>query len=65
MMKLSDGVAVWDAIAFRQSIQPHEVPERIDVVYNMRSDVWNGRTRMRLLVKDLRPAEGAALSGSA
>jgi single-stranded-DNA-specific exonuclease len=61
MMKLSDGVAVWDAFAFRQSIRPEQVGERIDVVYTMESDVWNGQRRMRLVVKDMRPAEGAAL----
>jgi len=62
MMKLSDGVAVWDAVAFRQSIRPEQVGERIDVVYTMQSDVWNGARRMRLVVEDMRPAEGAALA---
>jgi single-stranded-DNA-specific exonuclease len=61
MMKLSDGVAVWDAIAFRQSIRPEQVPARIDMVYTMQTDVWKGRRRMRLVVKDMRPAESAAL----
>jgi len=56
-LKLSDGVAVWDAVAFRQRIQPEEVPIRIDVVYTLQSDVWNNKKRMQLLVKDLRPAE--------
>lgn len=61
-LKLSDGVAVWDAFAFRQGIQPEQVPERIDVVYTMQSDVWNNQKRMRLVVKDLRPADKQAPS---
>ncbi len=56
-LKLSDGVAVWDAVAFRQGIHPEKVPRRIDVVYTLQSDVWNNKKRMQLLVKDLRPAE--------
>ncbi len=62
MMKLGDGVAVWDAIAFRQRIRPEQVPERIDMVYTMESDVWNGRRRLRLVVQDMRPADGAGVS---
>ena len=63
-LKLSDGVAVWDAFAFRQGIQPEQVPERIDVVYTMQSDVWNNEKRMRLVVKDLRPADKQAPSSN-
>lgn len=63
-LKLSDGVAVWDAFAFRQGIQPEQVPERIDVVYAMQSDVWNNEKRMRLVVKDLRPADKQAPSSN-
>jgi single-stranded-DNA-specific exonuclease len=63
-LKLSDGVAVWDAFAFRQGLQPDQVPRRIDVVYTMQSDVWNNKKRMRLVVKDLRPAERQAPSSN-
>jgi single-stranded-DNA-specific exonuclease len=61
-LKLSDGAAIWDAFAFRQGIQPDQVPKRIDVVYTMQSDVWNNRKRMRLVVKDLRPVQRQASS---
>jgi len=61
-LKLTDGVAVWDATGFRLGIPPEKVPEHIDVVYTMKSDVWNNEKRMRLLVKDLRPAEGQMAS---
>ncbi len=64
LMKLSDGLAVWDAFAFRQNLRPEQVGQRLDVVYTMESDVWNGERRMRLVVKDMRPADGAALLGN-
>ncbi len=56
--KLSDGVAVWDAIAFRQRIPADQVPGRIDVVYTLQSRIWNNKERLELVVKDWRPAEG-------
>ena len=65
MMKISDGAAVWDAVAFRQSVRPEQVPQRIDMVYGLHRDVWNGQERMRLVVKDMRPADSATLSGDA
>jgi len=55
--KLSDGVAVWDAIAFRQRMPADQVPERIDVVYTLQSRIWNNKERLQLVVKDWRPAE--------
>jgi len=61
-LKLTDGAAIWDAFAFRQGLQPEQVPDRIDVVYTMQSDVWKNQRRMRLLVEDLRAARGEMLS---
>ncbi len=55
-LKLSDGAAVWDAIAFRQGACADQVPDLIDVVYTLQSRVWNGRERLQLVVKDWRPA---------
>jgi single-stranded-DNA-specific exonuclease len=56
-LKLSDGVAVWDAIAFRQVVSADQVPDRIDMVYTLQSRVWNGQERLQLVVKDWRPAQ--------
>jgi single-stranded-DNA-specific exonuclease len=59
--KLSDGVAIWDAIAFRQSVSPDEVPPAIDIVYSLQSRVWNDQERLELVIKDWRPAgQGAS-----
>lgn len=55
-LKLSDGRAIWDAIAFGE-IAPERLATRIDVVYTLQSRTWNGQTRLELVVKDLRPAE--------
>ena len=55
-LKLSDGRAIWDAIAFGE-IAPERLATRIDLVYTLQSRIWNGQTRLELVVKDLRPAE--------
>ncbi len=53
---LSDGRAVWDAIAFRFKEWGSEVPSRADVVYCLEPGEWNGEKRLQLNVQDLRPA---------
>jgi len=58
-LTLSDGVAVWDAIAFRQ-VRVDNLPPYIDIVYTLRSKTWNNKERIELLVKDWRPSEGQA-----
>nr|MBC7245793.1 single-stranded-DNA-specific exonuclease RecJ [Chloroflexota bacterium] len=54
--KLSDGIAVWDAIAF-QEIASENLSERIDIVYTLQSNTWNDREWIELVVKDLQPAQ--------
>jgi single-stranded-DNA-specific exonuclease len=54
-LKLSDGRAVWDAVAF-QGITREQLTPRIDVAYTLQSRVWNGQRRLELTVKDLRRA---------
>jgi len=56
-MILSDGRVVWDAIAFRQSMPEGGMPDRIDVVYSLDVQEWNGEKRLQLIVEDFRPAE--------
>lgn len=55
-MTLSDGRAVWDAIAFRQGEWAGRLPRRIDVVYTLEVNEWNEERRLQLNVKDLRPS---------
>jgi len=54
-MTLSEGRAVWDAIAFRQGGWAGKLPHRIDVVYTLEVNEWNEEKRLQLNVKDLRP----------
>jgi single-stranded-DNA-specific exonuclease len=54
-LKLSDGRAVWDAIAF-QGVTRAQLAPRVDVAYTLQSRVWNGQTRLEMNIKDVRPA---------
>lgn len=56
-LTLSDGQVVWDAIAFRQGDWAVKMPKQIDVVYELDASEWNGRARLQLNVKDLKPSE--------
>jgi single-stranded-DNA-specific exonuclease len=53
-LKLQDGRATWDAIAFNLARQ--ELSSHIDVVYNLDQDDWNGRQRLRLNIVDFLPS---------
>ncbi|MBI5029635.1 MAG: single-stranded-DNA-specific exonuclease RecJ [Chloroflexi bacterium] len=56
---LSDGQFVMDAIAFRQGSWNNSLPPRIDVAYQLEAQVWNGKPRLQMNVKDIKPtAEG-------
>jgi single-stranded-DNA-specific exonuclease len=57
-LMLSDGQIVWDAIAFRQGSWSGNLPQRIDVAYQLDARTWNGETRLQLNVKDIKPANG-------
>ena len=58
-LMVSDGQTVMDAIAFRQGSWLGQLPPRIDVAYQLEAQVWNGRTRLQLNVKDIQPANAA------
>jgi len=58
-LTLSDGRAVWDAIAFRQGRWADKVPRYVDIVYSLEVHEWGGERRLQLNVKDLRPSDAA------
>jgi single-stranded-DNA-specific exonuclease len=58
-LMVSDGQIVMDAIAFRQGSWLDRLPPRIDVAYQLEAQVWNGRMRLQLNVKDIQPANAA------
>lgn len=55
-LKLFDGKGIWDAIGFNmgQSWPYIERSSRVDVVYTLEFNVWNGQTNLQLNLKDLK-----------
>jgi single-stranded-DNA-specific exonuclease len=54
---LSDGRQIWHAIAFRMGSWHDVLSDRVDLAYTLEINEWNGRQRLQLNVKDIRPAE--------
>jgi single-stranded-DNA-specific exonuclease len=55
-MIISDGIVVWDAIAFRQKdvySRLGPLPRQADIVYNLSAKAWQGEPRLQLEIKDL------------
>ncbi|MCL6429746.1 MAG: single-stranded-DNA-specific exonuclease RecJ [Anaerolineae bacterium] len=59
-LTVSDGRIVWDAMAFRQAEALASLPPKVDLAYNLEIHHWNGEPRLRLIVRDVRPASGGA-----
>lgn len=55
-LTLHDGRQIWEAIAFRMGSWHASLPERVDVAYALEVNEWNGRHRLQLNVKDIKPA---------
>ncbi len=55
-LKLEENRIIWDAMAFRQGHWANNMPERIDIVYTPKIEVWNDQEWLRLEVKDMRPS---------
>ena len=55
-LKLFDGRQTWDAIGFRMGHlwPPERRLERIDAVYSLEFNTWNGRTNLQLNLKDIK-----------
>jgi len=56
-LKLSDGRFIYDAIAFGQGERLGEVTSRLDVVYNLGVNRYNGQETLQLTLRDFKPAE--------
>jgi single-stranded-DNA-specific exonuclease len=59
-LAISDGRAVWDAIAFRQGHAATRLAPRLDLAYNLNVRHWQGEPRLQLVIRDLRPAGAPA-----
>ena len=58
-LRVADDRRTWDAIAFRQGDRSQEAKagSRIDVVYEMEKNTWNGRTSLQLVIEDFSPTQ--------
>lgn len=56
-LRLTQGDAVWEAVAFRQAEEIKKIlPDPLDVVYNLELDRYNGRETLRLNIVDFAPS---------
>jgi single-stranded-DNA-specific exonuclease len=56
-VQVADGSTRWDGIGFGLGDRLEGLPSRLDLVYSVEQDTWNGRTRTRLRIQDLLPAK--------
>jgi len=47
--------AMFDAIGFRLGDMRSKLPARVDVLYTLEANEWNGRTSLQLNLKDIKP----------
>lgn len=52
-----DGEPSIDAIGFRLGEWAHNMPEYVDIVYNLEINEWQGRRNLQLNLRDIRPSE--------
>ncbi len=57
-LKMSDGRATWNGIAFRQGDRQVDRNELLDVAYNLTTNRWDGQDALEMNVLDFRPSEG-------
>jgi single-stranded-DNA-specific exonuclease len=55
-MKFKQGRTAWDAVAFRLRDHLPELAPRMDIVYNLEVDRWNGNEKLRLNILDFKKA---------
>ena len=53
-MKVKQGGTVWDCVAFRLRDHLQELAPRLDIVYNLEIDRWNGKEQLRLNILDFK-----------
>lgn len=56
-LEVSDGLQGFRCIAFRQGAWAAHLPRRIDIVYSLSVNEWQGRRSLQLQVQDIRPAQ--------
>ena len=57
-LTLEDGPALtYDAIGFRMGGMARSLPPRVDVMYTLEANEYNGRTSLQLNLKDVKPSD--------
>jgi len=56
-LKLKQGDAVWDGVAFRLGNSLAEISSPLDIVYNLEIDRWRGEETLRLNILDFAPVK--------
>ena len=55
-LKLHDGRLTWPAVAFRMgNMEGIRTDSRLDIVYHLSVDSWNGNKKLQLEIEDMRP----------
>lgn len=57
-MRVKQEGTVWDGVAFRLANHQEEFAPKIDIVYNLEVDTWNGRNQLRLNILDFKKSGG-------
>ena len=55
-LRLSEGGRDFDAIAFGLGRFASQIAQRMDIVYHLEENEWNGQVNLQLNVQDMRPA---------
>jgi single-stranded-DNA-specific exonuclease len=58
-MKLKQSGTIWDCVAFRLRDHLTEMAPRLDIVYNLEVDRWNGKEHLRLNILDFKKSSGS------
>jgi single-stranded-DNA-specific exonuclease len=56
-LKLRQGDTVWDGVGFGLGCYLAEISPRLDIVFNLEIDRWQGRENLRLNILDFAPAK--------
>ena len=59
-LTLSDGVRRWPAIGFGYGALAPDLPEVVDVVYQLEPDTWTGAQALQLRIRGLQPSAALA-----
>ena len=63
-LKLRDGRAAWRAMGFGMGGRLQEIAERVDIVYTVGVNRWNGQDLLQLRLQDWRPATAGRPAGA-